>query len=261
MTAKRRLQRLVGLAVLAYLYVPLLLVVLFAFNDSERVGLPMRGLTGRWFGAIAEDAVLLRSIANSAIVAGVTTVISTTVGTLAAFVVVRRRSRWGPLLEMLGLLPLLLPGVVLGIGLFLVASALGVRPSLGTVILGHVALTTPVAMFVVASRLRRMSSVYESAARDLGAGPVQTARHVTFPLIRSAVIGSGLLVFTLSIDEVIVTFLLTGTQNTLPVQVYSMVRFGLSPTVAAVYSIIVAATLVVLIGLGLAGRTRDLLRG
>lgn len=261
MNARHGLQRLVGIVVLAYLYVPLLLVVLFAFNDSERVGLPLQGLTTRWFGAIADDSVLLRSIANSLGVAAATTTISTTIGALAAFLVVRRRSRWSPLVEMLGLLPLLLPGVVLGIGLFLVTSAIGVRPSLATVVLGHVALTTPVAMFVVASRLRRLSSVYEAAARDLGAGPGQTARHVTLPLIRSAVVGSGLLVFTMSIDEVIVTFLLTGTQNTLPVQVYSMVRFGLSPTVAAIYALLVIATLVVLVGLGLAGRTRGLMRG
>lgn len=261
MTLRRSLHLGVGVGIFVFLYLPLAVVVLFSFNDSERVGLPLQGLTGRWYPAIVEDRTLVRSISTSLAVAAVATVLSTTIGTLGAFLVVRLRSRLTAAMEMLALLPLLLPGVVLGIGLLLVTSAVGLRPSFLTIVLGHVALTTPVVLFVVAARLRRLSTRYEAAARDLGASGVQIARFVTFPLIRSAVLGGGLLAFTLSIDEVIVTFLLTGTENTLPVQVYSMVRFGLSPAITAVYSLIVAMTLVAMLVIGLRGLTRGLLRG
>ena len=249
---RRRLRSLAragfGGVVFAFLYLPLALVVLFAFNDSERIGLPIRGWTLDWFGALAANERLLRSIATSLQVASVATLIAVVLGTAGAFVVVRAPIPGRRLIELVVLLPLVLPGVVLGVGLLILAKAVSLHLSLWTVVAGHVALITPVVLFVVTARLRRLGPNLELAARDLGASPVQTARHVTWPLIRSAVGSGALLAFTLSFDEVTITFLLTGSENTLPVQVYSMVRFGLTPEINALYALVIGAGLL-LVGL------------
>lgn len=226
-----------------FLYLPLVIVVLYSFNTSRLFIWPIKGLGLDWYRALASDERLLRSLTNSLQISFIATLSAAVIGTATAMGLDRLSDRWRRLLQGVFVMPLLVPGMVTGLGLLLFFSSVSLSLSKFTIILGHIAFVTPIVLFVVSSRLRRMGPRLQMAARDLGAGPWRAFYYVTFPLIRTAVIGGALLAFTLSFDEVIITFLLTGVDNTLPMQIYSMLRFGISPEVNAIYSIIMLVTI------------------
>lgn len=232
-----------GGLVYLFLYLPIAIVVLYSFNNSRFFLWPPSGLTLHWYRTLTGDSTLLRSLRTSLEVASAATVVSVMIGTLGALALSRSEFRGRRIIQALVFLPLVVPGLVLGLGLLLVFTSLSVRLSRMTVIAGHVAFITPVVLFVVSSRLQRLSPRLELAARDLGAGRWRALGYVTLPLIKTAVMGGALLAFTLSLDEVILSFLLTGVDNTLPVQIYSLVRFGVTPEVNAVYTLIMVLTI------------------
>jgi spermidine/putrescine transport system permease protein len=233
--------------VYAFLYIPLFIVVLYSFNTSRLFIWPPEGFGLDWYRELWSDEQILRSLKNSLQISSIATVIAAVVGTATAMGLRRLPDRWRRRLQGLFVMPLLVPGMVTGLGLLLFFTSMSVSLSKFTIILGHVAFVTPIVLFVVSSRLRRIGPQLQFAARDLGAGPWRGFYYVTLPLIRTAVIGGALLAFSLSFDEVIITFLLTGTDNTLPMQIFSMLRFGLSPEVNAVYSIILVVTVVLIL--------------
>lgn len=235
--------RAYGTLVYVFLYLPIAVVVLYSFNRSEFFLWPPAGFGLDWYRALVRDPILLGSIRTSLQVAAAATIVSVAIGTLGALALGRSELRGRQVMQALAFLPLVVPGLVLGLGLLLVFTSLSIRLSKLTVIAGHVALITPVVLFVVSSRLQRLSPRLELAARDLGARRWRATWHVTLPLIRTAVIGGALLALTLSLDEVILSFLLTGVDNTLPVQIYSLMRFGVTPEVNAVYSILLVITI------------------
>jgi ABC-type spermidine/putrescine transport system permease subunit II len=240
--APPRWLRLYALAVYVFLYAPIAMLVLLSFNDSNSITLPWRGFTLRWYGALAENRSLFVSLRNSVVLGLSTAAIATVVGTLAALAFRRRFRGRAVLLRML-LLPLVVPGLTIGVALLLLFHAAGVRPGLlGTTLVAHVGFTLPYVFVLMSTRLHRFDEALEEAAMDLGADELATFRHITFPLVRPGVVGSALFAFTLSFDEFIRTLFTIGRDNTLPIQIWSMLGSMVSPELNAIATLIVAAS-------------------
>ena len=234
-----------ALCVLAFLYLPISVLVIFSFNDSRILSLPFRGFTWKWYEALLANADLQQAIWNSLYVGLFATLLTLLIGVPAAFALDRYDFPGKTLFRRFVLLPIALPGVITGISMLNMFKAAGVNLSLETVILGHATALVSVVATQVFARLQRVNRSLEEASADLGANPWQTFWRVTFPNIRSAVIGSALLSFTLSFDEIPVTFFLTGRDNTLPMYIWSTLRRGITPEINAV------GTLIIIFSLGL----------
>lgn len=226
-----------GFFVFFFLYLPLLVVLIFSFSPSQTI-VGLSGLTLNWYRALIDDANLLRALGNSIIVGIAAVCISMVFGTAGAIFFNRERFPAKGIFRTLILLPYVLPGIIVGISLLIFLKNIDVKLSLITVLLGHVSFTTPVIMFQVTSRLQRMGPTYRWAAMDLGATPGRTLWYVTLPMIRTALIGGALMAFTISFDEIVISYFVTGSQMTLPVYLYGMMRFGLTPKVYAISTII-----------------------
>lgn len=231
-------------AILAVLYVPIAFLVLFSFETSATPGLPILGLTLHWYEAMLKDRIIQQAVVNSVIVASIVAVIATVIGTMAAFPLVRARLRFADGARLLFTLPIMIPGVLLGIGLLLTfRRILGWDLSLLTVIAGHLVFTTPFVVLIVSARLQGFDRRLEWAAADLGANAGRTLRHVVVPLISPAILAGALLSVTLSIDEFVITFFTIGAQPTLPLYIYTQIKLGVSPEVNAVATVILVVTL------------------
>ena len=251
LTGRDRLLRVVGriLFVLPYiyLYAPLVVITLFSFNDSTVQSLPFSGFTWKWYAALPDDRALIGAVWLTFKLALIVTVIGTVVATAFAFVLAGWRGPGSSLIEKLVALPVAVPGVVLGISMVMIATLAGIAPGLGRLLLGHIVFVMPVVLLVILARLRRIDESYALASRDLGAGWWSTFVRIQFPMISSAVIGGALLGFTLSVDEVMVSLFLTGTEPTLPVYVWNQTRFGFTPSVNAIFTVIGVISLVLVI--------------
>lgn len=233
--------------VVAFLFAPIAIVVLFSFDAAGTGSFPMGGFTLDHYQAFLDNPVMIRAAYNSAVIAIAATLISVALGTSAAFALVRHRVRIGGLFTGLIILPIIIPPLLLAISLLSFFSRLGIELSLFTVIAGHVLVTMPFVVLTVMSRLAGLDPAMDEAAATLGATRLQTFRHVTFPLIRASVIGAALLVVALSVDEFIVTFFTIGSDNTLPTVIWGQMRAGVSPVVNAVSTLMFAVTLVLVV--------------
>lgn len=243
-----------GGLVFLFIYLPLAVVVLYAFHDASIVAWPFKPFTTRWFGALLEDRALIDAAIASLKLALMATAIALGVGVPGAFALDRLQFPGKAAFERLVLLPLILPGVITGVALLTFFSFIGLSLSSGfplvpgwPVVLGHGAALTSVVVTQVYARLRRFDRVLEEASQDLYASEWATFWNVTLPVIRSAVLGSALLVFTLSLDEIAVTFFLIGRQNTIPLQIWGLLRRGITPEVNAAATIIFALSVVVIV--------------
>lgn len=246
----RWMLRLWGLAVLGFLYLPIAVMVLFSFQEGKSVSFPFRGPSVEWYQKALANQQLISGLVNSLWVAIVVAVLATVIGTMAAFGLVRGGVRFPNGIRIAVTMPIMLPGILLGLSLLIfLQRAIGVQLSLWTVVLGHLLFTTPFVVLIVAARLSGFPRSLEWAAADLGASPVRVLRHVVLPLIAPAIIAGGLIAVTLSIDEFIVTFFLIGPQTTLPLYIYTQIKFGVTPEVNAIATLILFGTLTVL-GLG-----------
>jgi spermidine/putrescine transport system permease protein len=248
----RRLLAVHTALVYLFLWLPIAVLAVFSFNAGRQTAI-WRGLTLDWYRRLLANDALLASVRNSLAAAALTTVIATALGTLAALAL-RRPGRGGTLALLL--LPMVIPEVVLGAALLTFFGAVGLRLSLATVVIAHVVFSIPYVALVVRARLAGLDPALEEAARDLGAGPVEAFRRVTLPLILPGIAASALLVFTLSIDDYVVTSFVAGVgATTLPLHVYSMLRVGVTPEVNAVSTLLLAGTI------GLIVAAQWLLRG
>jgi spermidine/putrescine transport system permease protein len=243
-----------GVAVFLFIYLPLAVVILYAFHDATIVAWPFRPFTFRWFGALADDRGMLEAAGASLKLALLATLIALGVGVPGAFALDRLEFPGKAAFERLVLMPLILPGVITGVALLTFFSFIGLSLSSGfplvpgwPVVLGHGAALTSVVVTQVYARLRRFDRALEEASEDLYANEWQTFWHVTLPVIRSAVLGSALLVFTLSLDEIAVTFFLIGRQNTIPLQIWGLLRRGITPEVNAAATVIFALSVAVIV--------------
>ena len=225
-----------GAAVFAFIYLPLAVVVLYAFHDSPIVSWPFKPFTLHWFGDLMHDRGMIAAAIASLKLALLAVVIALGVGVPSAFALDRLEFPGKTAFRRLVLLPLILPGIITGVALLTYFSFLGLSLSSGfpiipgwPVVLGHGAALTSVVVTQVFARLQRFDRALEEASQDLYANEWQTFWLVTLPTIRSAVLGAGLLVFTLSLDEIAVTFFLIGRQNTLPLQIWGQLRRGITP--------------------------------
>ena len=260
----RRLLWLLAWILMAFLYTPIVLLVLFSFNTPRTPGLPIVGLTLDWYHRALTNRVLMDAVWNSVTVAILVAVFATIIGTMAAFPLVRGRIRYPGAARVMATLPIMLPGMLLGIGILIfLRRILDMQLSLLTVVAGHLVLTVPFVILIVAARLQGFDRNLEWAAADLGADAKRTLRYVILPLIWPAVLAGALISVTLSIDEFVVTFFTVGPQSTLPLYIYTQIKFGVTPEVNAIATVMLGATLALLVlaGTVLAVRGRMRSRG
>ncbi len=231
----------------AFLYLPLIVIAAFSLNDSIVQALPWSGFTTKWYSALTSDAELISAFKRTLAVAVGSVVLSLVLGTAFALLFNYMRVRGSSLLQGMLSLPFLLPGVILGLSLAIVFRQIGFPFGVRAVIVGHATFITPIVVAVLLGRLRRMDPSLVHASMDLGANPLRTLIHVVAPQLRTAFIGAALLGFTLSFDEVLVTFFLTGDQPTLPVYVYNQLRFGFTPTINALFTCIGVGSIALLL--------------
>jgi spermidine/putrescine transport system permease protein len=237
----------VSIGVLAFLYLPIVMLVLFSFNDSKVTSFPLSGFTLQWYEAFLANSGMLRALWNSLVVAVFATLVSVVVGVTAALALDRYEFPGKHLFQNAILLPLSLPGIVTGIAMLNFYKQIGIPQSLTAVVIGHATALLGVVVSQVMARLAKLNRRQLEASADLGARPFETFLRVTLPSIRSSVIGSALLCFTLSFDEIPVTYFLTGREVTLPIYIYSTLRRGITPEINAVGSLIVAASFILII--------------
>jgi ABC-type spermidine/putrescine transport system permease subunit II len=242
--ATRRILWAWALVILAFLYAPIVLMVLFSFNEPRTPGLPITGLTLDWYDEALSNRLLLDAVRTSVLVALVVAVLASVIGTMAAFVLVRGNIRFPGAARVFATLPIMLPGMLLGIAILIfLRRVLDLELSLLTVIAGHLVFTVPFVILIVAARLQGFDRNLEWAAADLGASPRRTIRHVILPLIWPAILAGALISITLSIDEFVVTFFTVGPQLTLPIYIYTQIKFGVTPEVNAISTLMLVVTL------------------
>ena len=250
-------------ATLVFLYLPIVFLVLFSIEPADTPGFPITGITLHWYEKMLADSAIHSALFNSVVVAVVVALIATTIGTMAAFPLVRGGIRFPGAARILFTLPIMIPGVLIGLGLLVFITLLGIKLGLHTVIAGHLVFTTPFVVLIVAARLQGFDRRLEWAAADLGASNRQTLRHIVLPLIAPAIIAGALLSVTLSIDEFVVTFFTIGPQLTLPLYIITQIKFGVTPEVNALATVILVVTLTVfgvgsvLLGTGRRFRRKD----
>ena len=250
--------RVVFALLVLFLYLPIVFMVAFSFDESSTPGLPIQGPTLHWYDVMIHNRQLLTAVGNTVSVSLIVSVLATIIGTMAAFVLVRGRLRFPNGIRIIFTLPIMVPGVLIGIALLVFFSrAFHANLSLMTVIAGQLVVTVPFVVLIVASRLQSFDRKLEWAAADLGASPRRTLRHVVLPLIAPAILAGALICITLSIDEFVITWFTVGNQPTLPTYIYTKVKFGVTPEVNAVGTVMLFATLLIFGIAGLAlGRSR-----
>ena len=226
------------LLVYLFMHLPIAVIILFSFSQSEILSLPISGWTFDWYREALQDDRLIIALQNSLKIASTATILASILGTLGALAV-QRYQFWGRgTFRAAVILPILLPGIITGVAMLSFFTTIGLPLGLMTVIIGHATFGFPLVFNTVASRLARLPKNLEEAAADLGANPRQTFQKVLFPAMRSAIIAGALLAFTLSFDEIIVTLFLTGQQNPLPTEIWARLRFGMTPEINATVTMI-----------------------
>ena len=232
-------------AILLFLFVPIAIICLYAFNPSNVQGWPLDGLSTKWFSRTWDDPDMRAALWLSVRAALVATTVAIGLGSAAAFGVHRFRFFGRETVSFLVVLPLALPGIITGMALNSFFTFWTVSLSYWTIVIGHATFCIVIVYNNVLARLRRTSSSLSEASMDLGANGWQTFRYVTLPLISTALIAGGLLAFALSFDEVIVTTFTAGAQNTLPLWIFGNIRLGQNlPEVNVVVLLVLAATVV-----------------
>jgi spermidine/putrescine transport system permease protein len=228
-----------------FLYLPILVVVIMSFNDSENLFV-WRGFSLRWYPELFADEQIMQALANTLIVATGATAIATVLGTLLAYGI--QHYTRGGLIRAFAIAPAILPDLLLGIGLLTFFSLLSITLGLHSVILAHAVFATAFVTAIVLARMANLDPSLEEASRDLGAGPLRTFMRITLPQLAPGIVAGALLAFTLSIDEFVIAFFTTApTQPTLPIVIYSMVRFGVTPEVNALATLLLLVSVVTVI--------------
>lgn len=220
--------------VYAFLYLPIIVLVVYSFSRSGVGGFPPSGWTLDWYRQLFADTALWDAVLNSLIVAAIAVAIALGLGLPAALALDRASFPGKALFRRLVLLPLILPGIITGLSLLMLFVAAGVKLSLITVTLGHGTALISVAATEIFAGLQKLERAQEEASLDLGASPLRTFWRITLPNLRVSLVAAGLLIFTLSLDEIAVSFFLIGRDNTLPLEIWSRLRRGITPEINAI---------------------------
>jgi spermidine/putrescine transport system permease protein len=214
-----------ALIYLAFLYIPVLFLPLFSFNDSLYVAFPLKGFTTNWYEQMLTNEPMHAALMNSVKVGLASAVVATILGIFGAKAVTRYRIRGQKPVVAVIMLPLVIPGIILGVALLILVSRIGIALSLYTVTLGHILISVPFSMATLIARFEGFDKSMEEAAADLGDNVWWTFWRVTFPMVFPGVLASLLLCFTISFDEFIMAFFLAGTEPTLPIFIWGQLRF------------------------------------
>jgi spermidine/putrescine transport system permease protein len=243
-----RLLRVFFALVVVFLYAPILILLIFSFNNSDVPSFPLSGFTLHWYYEFLTNADLRNALETSAVVAALSSAVAVVLGILASIALVRRRFKAkGPVSALL-LSPLVLPLVVFGISLLLLFHAIGMQLGITTVVIGHIVISLPYTILVIMPRLQQIDASLEEAAYDLGASRLRTFSSITFPLILPAVVSAFLIAFTTSFDEYAVASFVVGQTVTFPIYLYSALRFpNQLPQVIAVAVVVITVSLAVVV--------------
>lgn len=236
------------LLVFAFLYIPILLLIIFSFNSS-RLNIRWEGFSLKWYAALLENAQLLGAFKNSLIVALATTLLATSLGTIGGWMLYRYRFPFRRTIGLLIFIPMVMPEVLMGVSLLAEFVHL-LRIPLGhlTLIIAHTTFCFPFVLVGIQARLQGLDPFLEEAAMDLGATPTQAFRLVIIPYLMPSIVAGALMSFTLSLDEYIVSVFTTGAHSqTLPLKVYGMAKVGLNPQLNALSTIFVIATILLVL--------------
>jgi spermidine/putrescine transport system permease protein len=233
-----------ALAVFAFLYLPIAILILYSFNGPGVGGFPPRDLTLKWYRILFGDTAIWDSVLNSLLVAVGAMLIALAFGIPAALALDRAQFPGKAFFRRLVLLPLILPGIITGLSLSMLFRLADVKLSLRTIILGHGTALISVATTEVFAGLQKLNRSQEEASLDLGATYWQTFWRITVPNLKLSIIGAALLIFTLSMDEIAVSFFLIGRDNTLPLEIWGRLRRGITPEINAISTIIFVFSLV-----------------
>jgi ABC-type spermidine/putrescine transport system permease subunit II len=238
MDRRSRLLPIVAWALMVFVYLPLVVVVVYSLNSGGNLSWPPKGVSLRWFRLIFHEPAFRATLATSAWAALWTAIVAGLIGTTAAFVITRRSTRVVRWLESSSRLPVMLPPLFIGIALVAAMKTFAIDPSIYTIIVGHVIITTPFVLLILTARLRNYDIAVEQAARDLGARPSMVLRRITFPLIVPSVLGAMVIAAAISFDEVLITNFTSGTRPTLPLFVLSRLRRTIDPSINAVATVL-----------------------
>jgi spermidine/putrescine transport system permease protein len=234
-------------AVLLFFYLPIAVLVAFSFNES-RLNIAWTGFSLEWYARLPLDRALLRSLQNSLIVATATTAASVAIGTAGAWLLFRYRYPGRGTLETLLFLPMIVPEVILGVSLLILFVTAGLQLGYTTIVISHVTFCAPFVMAAVQARLAGLDPALEEAALDLGATPAQAFFRVLVPYLMPAIAAGALMAFTLSLDELIVTwFTASARTRTLPLEIFGRVKKGLDPSLNAISTLFVLFTLLAVV--------------
>lgn len=234
------------IAVLLFLFFPIIVIIFFSFCNSPSLSFPTGGFTLKWYKEMFNDRQIISALKNSVVVAVIVAAVSGVLGTLSSFALNKNKFKFRSTLAMFYMVPLTLPGLILGVSILSFFSFLKITLSLITVVISHIVFCIPFVLMIMNSRLENMDFTVEEAALDLGANPFQVFTKVTFPLIRPSYFGAVLIAFALSFDEFVVTFFTVGAKSTLPIIIWGMMRLGISPVVNAISTIVIIISIVLI---------------
>jgi spermidine/putrescine transport system permease protein len=241
-TARAVPQKMYLAIVLILMYVPILLVIIYSFNDS-RITSVWHGFTFRWYAELFRDRAMFTALRNSVILGILSSFSAAVIGTLGAVGMSRARQPAGRVMEYLAILPIMIPEIILGMVSLAFFSLLALPLGMLTLVIAHTAFCIPYVYLLVKGRLAGLDKSYTEAARDLGAGEWRAFFDVTLPLILPAVISGILLSFAMSFDDVIISVFVTGANtNTLPIKIYSQLKTGVTPKTNALCTLLFAVT-------------------
>ena len=236
-----------AVAVFAFLYLPIAVLIVYSFNGEGVGGFPPHNLTLNWYRSLLADGAIWDSVVNSLVVALAAVAIALAFGIPAALALDRAQFPGKALFRRLVLLPLILPGIITGLSLLMLFREADMKLSLLTIVLGHGTALISVATTEVFAGLQKLDRAQEEASLDLGANYWQTFWRITLPNLRLPSIGAALLIFTLSMDEIAVSFFLIGRDNTLPLEIWGRLRRGITPEINAISTIIFAFSLIAIV--------------
>lgn len=223
--AGRRFRRMFSSGYLLYLYLPVLILPIFSFNDSYYISFPLTSLTTRWYSELAGDPSIFSALSSSLQIALATALLSTALGVLSARPLLRHRLRGSRAIIGMIMLPIVIPELILAVSLLVILNQASVGLGKWAVVLGHMLICYPFAVAILMSRFEGFDINLEESSLDLGATPWQTFWRVVFPLALPGVIASLLLTFTISFDEFLIAFFLSSSDPTLPVYIWGQLRF------------------------------------
>ncbi len=241
----RTILRTYSWAVYAFLYAPILVLVVYSFNQSLQTARWL-GFTPRWYAQVLRDHELIESAGNSLLIAGVTTIAATIIGTLAGLGLARLKANRGSATKSLLFLPIVIPEIVVGAALFTFFVSVEWELGFCSIVVAHISFSVSYVAIVVRARLAGFDRTLEEAARDLGAGPLGVFWRVKFPLMLPGIVAGALLVFTLSIDDYVITSFVAGVK-TLPLHIYAKLKINATPETNAISTLLLAFTITLIV--------------